>query len=335
MIDLDHMIEFFRFSKRKFTFKNLVEFYDLLEYKKAYVFFHSYEILLAAGIIISIYFKNYFLYGIILGVSIHMFFDIVGNPVYFKGYFFLYRYFTKFEREKFIDVKKHFEQRERRINSKKKKNSTLKVVVLIFLFFISSCAVTRERIETPYPAYREKGIASWYGKDFNGRPTSSGEIYDMYGLTAAHRTLPLQTNVRVTNIENGKSVDVRINDRGPFINGRIIDLSYGAAKVIDMVEAGITTVRLEMINKGMDFEAKIDKGNFTVQVGSFVVRENAQRLVEKLNREYGNAYMTLYETNTKKINRVRIGKFSTSEEAQEFAKKLESKNYETFVARKD
>ena len=335
LIDLDHIIEFFRFSKRKFTFKNFVEFFDLLEYKKAYVFLHSYEIILAAAIIISIYFKNYFLYGIILGVSIHMLLDIIGNPVYLKGYFFLYRYFTKFEREHFIDVKKHFEQREKRKNAKKKKNKTLKGIILIFLFFICSCAVTRERERTGYPVYREEGIASWYGEDFNGRPTASGEIYNMYGLTAAHKTLPLQTDVRVVNMGNGKSVDVKINDRGPFVDGRIIDLSYGAAKVIDMVEAGIAPVRLEVINEGKDFEAKVEKGNFTVQVGSFTVRENAERLREKLNRQYGNAYITLYETNSKKFNRVRVGNFPNLEEAQKFARKLEKDNYTTFVARKD
>lgn len=337
LIDLDHFLEFFRFSGKKFTFKNFIEFFDLLEYKKAYVFFHSYEILLIAGAVIAYYSESFIFYGLILGMVIHMLLDIIGNPVYFKGYFLLYRIFTGFERGKFIDVEKHFRLRDKRIASKNKNNKNLNGIILFFaiLFFASSCAVTRNRLETPYQVYREKGIASWYGEDFNGRPTSSGEIYDMYGLTAAHKTLPLQTKVHVTNIMNGKSVDVKINDRGPFVNGRIIDLSYGAAKVIDMVEAGVTMVNVEVIDGNRDIEDKIKEGIFTVQVGSFAVRENAEKLTEKLNKEYGNAYITLYETNSKKFNRVRVGNFKTLEEAQKFAKKLEKENYSTFVARKD
>lgn len=301
------------------------------------MFFHSYEIILIAGAVTAYYSESFVFYGLILGIVLHMVLDIIGNPVYFKGYFLFYRVFTGFEKEKFIDAEKHFQMRDKRIASKKKNNKTVKGIILIiaFLFFTGSCAVTRDRIETPYQVYREKGIASWYGEDFNGRPTASGEIYDMYGLTAAHRTLPLQTNVRVTNLENGKSVDVKINDRGPFVNGRIIDLSYGAAKVLDMVDAGTSMVGVEVINGSRDFEAKADKGVFTVQVGSFAVRENAEKLAERLNREYGGAYITLYETNSKKFNRVRVGNFKTLEEAQGFVNKLERKNFTSFVARKD
>jgi len=98
-----------------------------------------------------------------------------------------------------------------------------------------------------YPGGAQYGLASWYGRDFNGRPTASGEIFDMYGYTAAHRSLPFGTRVRVTNEANGRSVVVRINDRGPWVEGRILDLSYAAAKQLGMLEAGVIRVRLEVL----------------------------------------------------------------------------------------
>jgi rare lipoprotein A len=94
---------------------------------------------------------------------------------------------------------------------------------------------------------KERGIASWYGEDFHGWLTASGEVYDMETMTAAHRTLPLGTVVRVTNVENGKQVRIRINDRGPYVNGRILDLSFAAARKLGMMEGGISAVSLEVI----------------------------------------------------------------------------------------
>ncbi len=96
------------------------------------------------------------------------------------------------------------------------------------------------------------GVASYYGKDFHGRMTANGEIFDMYGLTAAHKTLPLNTIVRVTNLENGKSLILRINDRGPYVGGRILDCSYGAAKKLGYVTQGTTKVKIEVIEWGDD-----------------------------------------------------------------------------------
>ena len=96
------------------------------------------------------------------------------------------------------------------------------------------------------PVFTQVGLASWYGRDFNRRPTASGERYDMYDLTAAHRSLPLDTVVKVTNLTNNRSVLVRINDRGPFAAGRVIDLSRGAAEVLDMKEVGVAMVRLDV-----------------------------------------------------------------------------------------
>ena len=98
--------------------------------------------------------------------------------------------------------------------------------------------------------YREIGIASWYGQKFHGNLTANGEIYDMHGISAAHKTLPLNSIVRVTNLNNGKSVKLKINDRGPYIKGRILDCSYGAAKELDFVQQGTTEVKVEVIKWG-------------------------------------------------------------------------------------
>jgi rare lipoprotein A len=109
-------------------------------------------------------------------------------------------------------------------------------------------AKTHARVQTPARiGTTQVGIASWYGVPYDGRKTSSGEVYDMRKLTAAHRTLPFNTWVEVTNLSNGKQVDVRVTDRGPFVDGRIIDLSLAAANEIDMVRQGIVKVRLKVI----------------------------------------------------------------------------------------
>lgn len=127
------------------------------------------------------------------------------------------------------------------------------------------------------PGAVETGIASWYGAPYHGRPTSSGEIYDQEQLTAAHRSLPFGTWVEVSDLDNGKQVQVRINDRGPFVDGRIIDLSLAAARAIDMVGPGTARVRLKII------EAPAALGGYTVQAGAFSTCERAQAFAKKLD----------------------------------------------------
>lgn len=116
------------------------------------------------------------------------------------------------------------------------------VAALLFSFAFAGCGGGTGQTST--------GLASWYGNEFHGRPTASGERYNQNALTAAHRDLPFGTVVRVTNLENGKSVRVRINDRGPFVRGRIIDMSRGAARELDMVRAGVVRVRVEVVRWG-------------------------------------------------------------------------------------
>ena len=118
---------------------------------------------------------------------------------------------------------------------------------------ISGCATTSTTpqhstiTEVKNPAHAQEGKASWYGREQHGGPTASGERFDMYALTAAHRTLPMHTRVRVTNLKNGNSVVVRINDRGPYGRGRVIDVSYAAARALDMLDAGVVPCRIEVL----------------------------------------------------------------------------------------
>lgn len=176
--------------------------------------------------------------------------------------------------------------------------------------------------QIPAPAgYIEEGNASWYGVPFNGRRASNGEIYDMYKLTAAHRTLPFETMVRVTNLSNGKSTTVRITDRGPFVDNRIIDLSLAAAREIDSVGPGVVHVRVEVLTQGIDPTG----GFFTVQIGAFKDQGNAQRLRDRLNLSYSPIFIQQYDSPDGTFYRVRVGKVSGEEAARQFGEQLRSR----------
>jgi rare lipoprotein A len=169
--------------------------------------------------------------------------------------------------------------------------------------------------------YTEQGEASWYGVPFHGRQASNGEIYDMNKLTAAHRTLPFETIVRVTNERNGRSTVVRITDRGPFVNNRIIDLSYAAAREIESIGPGVVPVHLEVLSTGINPEV----GFFTIQVGSFRERANAERLRERLSMAYSPTFVKRYDTANGTFYRVHVGKVSGEEAAKEFGERLRSR----------
>jgi rare lipoprotein A len=184
----------------------------------------------------------------------------------------------------------------------------------------------------PAPSgYQEEGNASWYGEPFHGRRASNGEIYDMYKLTAAHRTLPFETMVRVTNQSNGKSTVVRITDRGPFVENRIIDLSLAAAREIELVGPGVAPIRLEVLG-GVDPTA----GFFTVQVGAFRERGNAERLRDRLSPSYSPIFIQQYDLAEGVLYRVRVGKISGEESARQLSEQLrEREGFTPFVIRLD
>ena len=181
-------------------------------------------------------------------------------------------------------------------------------------------------------AYVEQGIASWYGVPFQGRRGSNGEIYDMNKLTAAHRTLPFNTIVRVTNLTNGKQVDVRITDRGPFVEDRIIDLSLAAARELEMVAAGTARVRVEILSGS----AAIAAGTFSVQIGAFAERANAERVRNQLGPRYSPIFIQDYDSPTGRLFRVRVGNVPSEAAAQQLAAKLQTETgFQTFVVRLD
>jgi rare lipoprotein A len=150
----------------------------------------------------------------------------------------------------------------------------------------------------------EIGIASWYGQEFHGRPTSSREVFDMNDMTAAHRTLPFGTHVMVTDLANDRSVVVRVNDRGPFVRGRIIDLSYAAARVLGIVGPGTARVRLEILG-GFREPAPTSSPTW-IQVGAFSVLETAYALKKRLDKTYPGVVVTTFKTGTGTYYRVRV-----------------------------
>jgi rare lipoprotein A len=150
----------------------------------------------------------------------------------------------------------------------------------------------------------EFGIASWYGQEFHGRPTSSHEVFNMNDMTAAHRTLAFGTHVMVTNLDNDHSVVVRINDRGPFVRGRIIDLSYAAASVLGVVGPGTARVRVETLSGFR--EPAMESAGAWLQVGAFTVQESAYALKMRLDRTYRGVTVMKFKTTNTTYYRVRI-----------------------------
>ena len=150
----------------------------------------------------------------------------------------------------------------------------------------------------------EVGIASWYGQEFHGRPTSSREVYNMNDMTAAHRSLPFGTHVMVTNLDNDRSAVVRINDRGPFVRGRVIDLSYAAARVLGIVGPGTAPVRVEIL--GGFREPALTSSPTWIQVGAFSAQENAFALKNRLDKTYPGVVVTTLKTENGTYYRVRV-----------------------------
>lgn len=213
-------------------------------------------------------------------------------------------------------------------------------IALVFVLLVSASGCAQKRViaaRTPPPApspieiqpsvtppapgapakFFEAGVASWYGVPYHGRRAANGEVYDMYKLTAAHRTLPFDTIVRVTNLKNGHKTEVRINDRGPFVDGRVIDLSLAAAREIDMVADGVAKVRLELVSGSHPLD-----GLFTVQAGSFRERANAEEFRQRLATRYGSASIHEFDSPRGMFYRVFVGRVNSQDEARTLADRL-------------
>jgi len=211
--------------------------------------------------------------------------------------------------------------------------------------------------ESPPPSRVQVGVASWYGKGFHGRPTASGEIYDMYQPTAAHRTAPLGTYALVTNLNNGQSVRVRINDRGPYKRHRLLDLSYGAARQIEMVHPGLTHVKVEFLPESVPLTASVPLSepavipvdtspeprnsvevfeilgmqSFAVQSAAYQDQSNAVRAPKTLPTESPNVWITMAPASTQPLHHVRLGPFQNRDEAERVVHKVKARGYVAMI----
>jgi rare lipoprotein A len=168
--------------------------------------------------------------------------------------------------------------------------------------------------------FRQRGLASWYGKRFHGQRTASGETYDMYAMTAAHPTLPIPSYVRVTHVASGRSVVVRVNDRGPFHPGRIIDLSYAAAFRLGYIQAGSAHVEVESIVPGEQKQS----GEVYLQVGAFSSRENAENLRSRVAQELAWLQDRIEVLLAGNLWRLRVGPYGSADDARPVAERIEA-----------
>ena len=202
----------------------------------------------------------------------------------------------------------------------------------------------RYQVRASADNYVERGVASWYGPDFQGHDTSSGERYDMYGMTAAHKTLPIPCYARITNLSNGRSVLVRINDRGPFVDNRIVDLSYSAATRLDIVRTGTAFVELRTVGPDeplvaatLPSVAAAPPPDATpvavpvalyIQVGAFADPGNAQRVVDRLQSAgVAHVFSLASAASGPVLRRVRVGPITTVEEFDRLAAQLATLGY--------
>jgi len=210
--------------------------------------------------------------------------------------------------------------------------------ILLCVSAIGGCAskpspAPRTSASEATEGWTDEGLASWYGgrDGFEGKPTASGEIYDSSLLTAAHRDLPLGTVVEVENLANGKSVRVRINDRGPFVRGRIIDLSRAAAQEIDLLGAGVGEVRVAVVSLGVEREPVSPTDLWAVQVGSFADRARAERHAERVRAVGLGVFLEPYRG----LSRVKAGPFDSRKEAEEALEAIEDAGFEGIVVPAD
>ncbi len=178
--------------------------------------------------------------------------------------------------------------------------------------------------------YVEQGVASWYGPDFHGKRTATGEVYDMHAMTGAHPTLPLPTWVRVTNLQNGRSVVVRLNDRGPFSKNRVIDLSRAAAEQLDMIGGGTAMVEVRSLAAGDPAPAVRPVAQFYAQAGAFGERQNAERLAARL-QDAGIPGVAVAEASVdgRRLFRVRAGPVATVAEFDALIEQLRAAGVES------
>jgi rare lipoprotein A len=226
-----------------------------------------------------------------------------------------------------------------------RRSNALIAASLAVLLFTAACAKKKRAPAAPAApriGWTEDGIASWYGHPYHGRRAANGEVYDMDLLTAAHRTLPFGAIVRVASLDNGKEVTVRITDRGPFVEGRTIDLSRAAARAIRMIGPGTARVRLQLLAYGPPrLTAPAGNGppsevpaEFAVQVGAFIDRNRAENLKRSLEQNYQPVTIVPREGERTQW-RVLVGSKPSEDEARALAEELRARTGAAFIVRLD
>src|SRR5206468_6717269 len=220
--------------------------------------------------------------------------------------------------------------------------------VVLWLCGAAGCALVRAPAPPPITNGVQVGVASWYGPGFHGNRTANGEIYDQYELTAAHPSLPLGTRVMVTNLENGRAVQVRINDRGPFVDGRAIDLSYAAARTVGMIGPGTARVRVEVLGSPTRVAAAPaatpgappparpsppppPTGSYTVEVAALSDPDKAAHLRQVLAYRFPDAFVTPLAGTSGHYYRVRIGPYPLRTAALERAERIVRLGYPAII----
>lgn len=201
--------------------------------------------------------------------------------------------------------------------------STGAALALAAVLLSTACATTGSAYKEK-PGYTERGLASWYGPGFHGKRAANGEVYDQTQLTAAHRTLPFETIVQVRNRDNGRRVEVRITDRGPFVKGRIIDLSYEAARQLEMLGPGVVPVEIRVIAGG---PAHGRSSDFWVQAGAFRDADEAKAFYRQLRQEFPEAKLS----SDGDWHRVRLGPFDKRKNAERTRRQLERRGIDAFL----
>lgn len=211
-----------------------------------------------------------------------------------------------------------------------------RTLAFLALTLIAGCAIPGSKVTPPNSDNRvsQTGIASWYGPGFHGKATASGEIYDQNELTAAHQTLPLGSKVMVTNLENGSTTEVLVNDRGPFAKNRIIDLSYAAAQSIKMVGPGTALVRIDVLGSPTRLETIRSSLDYTLQLGSFTQLENAQQLRDRAAKSFANVTIDPLRAKDNTYYRVNLGTFANRGAAEEQARQVSQAGYSVVIMEK-
>ena len=202
------------------------------------------------------------------------------------------------------------------------------VLGLLVLILLTACAAPQLRSRQWEDLSGEQGLASWYGVPYHGRRTSSGEVYDMHQLSAAHREIPLGSWVEVINLTNGRSLTVRINDRGPFVEGRIIDLSYAAASLLGVIGPGVAPVRVRLSQSPQAGSGPV---RYSVQVASFATESSARALKAELDRRVVGVHIVNAPVSGETYYRVRVGNFASRTEAQVAAERLAGLGYQVLI----